>query len=121
MGITEQLLLGRLLIIVYACSNVGVRVEGAGAGFVQTRGNQLVVDGHTFNFNGFNAYWMMVVAYGGGATNQNAAGMMPAVLQQASQHGLTVGRTWAFSDGGAFPLQSAPGVYNEAMFMVVPN
>ncbi|ONK61418.1 uncharacterized protein A4U43_C08F29700 [Asparagus officinalis] len=89
------------------------QVSGQGvSGFVQTRGTQFILNGTPFNFNGFNSYWMMIVA--SGATNQSSS--VPSVLQQASQHGLTVGRTWAFSDGGAFPLQTSPGVYNEDMF-----
>ncbi|XP_039113817.1 mannan endo-1,4-beta-mannosidase 1-like [Dioscorea cayenensis subsp. rotundata] len=42
-----------------------------------------------------------------------------SALRQASVYGLTLARTWAFSDGTAAsnkPLQSAPGSYNEAMF-----
>ncbi|PWA86089.1 Glycoside hydrolase, catalytic domain-containing protein [Artemisia annua] len=34
----------------------------------------------------------------------------------ASSHGLSVARTWAFSDGGDTPLQYSPGSYNEKMF-----
>ncbi|KAJ0978726.1 hypothetical protein J5N97_014200 [Dioscorea zingiberensis] len=39
-----------------------------------------------------------------------------SALQQASGYGLTVVRTWAFSDGGGRPLQISPGSYNEDMF-----
>ncbi|KAJ7977773.1 Mannan endo-1,4-beta-mannosidase [Quillaja saponaria] len=37
-------------------------------------------------------------------------------FQDASQYGLTITRTWAFSDGGSRPLQISPGSYNEDMF-----
>ncbi|XWS45453.1 hypothetical protein CRYUN_Cryun15aG0137800 [Craigia yunnanensis] len=37
-------------------------------------------------------------------------------FREAASHGLTVARTWAFSDGGYRPLQYAPGSYNEQMF-----
>ncbi|GFQ01308.1 putative mannan endo-1 4-beta-mannosidase 9 [Phtheirospermum japonicum] len=35
---------------------------------------------------------------------------------QASNCGMNVARTWAFSDGGYRALQTSPGVYNEDMF-----
>lgn len=113
---------GVALVLVFQHQSSNIRrlngqYEGVQAGgFVQTRGSQFVVNGSTFNFNGFNAYWMMVAA----ASNQSNSSVndVATVLHQAAQHGLTVGRTWAFSDGGSMPLQSAPGVYNEAMFKV---
>ncbi|XP_013469110.2 mannan endo-1,4-beta-mannosidase 4 [Medicago truncatula] len=37
-------------------------------------------------------------------------------FQQASQHGLNVGRTWAFNDGDSKPLQISPGSYDENVF-----
>ncbi|CAM8915411.1 unnamed protein product [Rhodiola kirilowii] len=38
------------------------------------------------------------------------------VFRDASAAGLSVCRTWAFSDGGAEALQISPGVYNENVF-----
>jgi mannan endo-1,4-beta-mannosidase len=38
------------------------------------------------------------------------------VFQQAASVGLTVGRTWAFNDGGWRALQKSPGVYDEDVF-----
>ncbi|OAY62609.1 Mannan endo-1,4-beta-mannosidase 1 [Ananas comosus] len=98
-------------------------------GFVGVEGTGFVVNGSAFYFNGFNAYWLMLVAANANATanatataNANATATAPqrgevtAALEQAAGHGLTLGRTWAFSDGGAWPLQYSPGSYNEAMF-----
>ncbi|XP_054825155.1 mannan endo-1,4-beta-mannosidase 7 isoform X2 [Prosopis cineraria] len=39
-----------------------------------------------------------------------------AAFREATSHGLTIARTWAFSDGGYRPLQYSPGFYNEQMF-----
>ena len=69
----------------------------ADGGFVKTRGVQLMLNGSPYYANGFNAYWLMYLA---------------------SNHGLNIARTWAFSDGGYQPLQYSPGSYNDQMFQV---
>ncbi|CAN6446632.1 unnamed protein product [Victoria cruziana] len=50
------------------------------------------------------------------ASDPSQRGKVTSAFQQASSHGLTVARTWAFSDGGYGALQYSPGVYNEQMF-----
>lgn len=82
-------------------------------GFVQTKGTELVLNGSPFLINGFNSYWMMNVA-----ADPNQRDKVSNVFQEASSAGLTVCRTWAFSDGGNQSLQISPGVYNEAVFQV---
>jgi mannan endo-1,4-beta-mannosidase len=52
------------------------------------------------------------------ASDPPRRGQVVAAFRQAAGHGLNLARTWAFSDGGDTPLQSAPGVYDEAMFQV---
>lgn len=94
-----------------------------GGGFVRVEGTGFVVNGSAFYFNGFNAYWLMLAASTANATATATAtatqrGEVTAALEQAAGHGLTLGRTWAFSDGGACPLQYSPGSYNEAVFQV---
>lgn len=64
---------------------------------VQKKGNQFIVNGQPFYFNGFNTYWLMVFA-----VDQSTRGKVTEVFQQASAVGLTVCRTWAFNDGPAF-------------------
>ncbi|KAH0660890.1 hypothetical protein KY290_029622 [Solanum tuberosum] len=64
-----------------------------------------------FYANGFNAYWLMLIG-----SDPSQRHKVSSVLQDAASHGLTVGRTWAFSDAGYSPLQFSPGVYNENMF-----
>ncbi|KAL5558004.1 hypothetical protein UlMin_034215 [Ulmus minor] len=86
------------------------KVFGDG-GFVKTRGNQLVLNGSPFYAHGFNAYWLMYVA-----SDPSQRDKVSSAYQEAKSHGLTIGRTWAFSDGGYKPLQYSPGSYNEQMF-----
>ncbi|KAH9781740.1 Mannan endo-1,4-beta-mannosidase 1 [Citrus sinensis] len=79
--------------------------------FVQTRGTQFVLNGSPFLFNGFNSYWMMNVA-----SQPSQRYKVSDVFRQAAAAGLSVCRTWAFSDGGYGALQQSPGVYNEPVF-----
>ncbi|KMT20742.1 hypothetical protein BVRB_1g007140 [Beta vulgaris subsp. vulgaris] len=69
------------------------------------------LNGNPFYGNGFNAYWLM---YEGSDPSERHK--VSSVFQEASNHGLTIARTWAFSDGGYRPLQYFPGFYNEQMF-----
>lgn len=85
-----------------------------GDGMVAVDGTQFVVDcGRTIFFSGFNAYWLMMMA-----SDPARRAAVVAAFAQASSRGLNLARTWAFSDGGDQPLQSSPGVYDEAMFQV---
>lgn len=78
-------------------------------------GTQFVAKGgSTIYFSGFNAYWLMLMA-----SDPSRRGKVVTAFRQASAHGLNLARTWAFSDGGDQPLQSSPGVYDEAMFQVI--
>uniref|UniRef100_A0A830CWX9 mannan endo-1,4-beta-mannosidase n=1 Tax=Phtheirospermum japonicum TaxID=374723 RepID=A0A830CWX9_9LAMI len=88
----------------------------ASVGFVQTRGTQFVSDNSPFLFNGFNAYWMMHVA-----SQPTQRYKVSNVFREAANAGLTVCRTWAFSDGGLHDqaLQISPGVYNEYVFQAL--
>ncbi|KAL1170296.1 hypothetical protein V6Z11_A05G203300 [Gossypium hirsutum] len=67
--------------------------------------------GSPFYANGFNAYWLMYMA-----SDSSQRSKVSSAFQQAKEHGLTIARTWAFSDGGDRPLQYSPGSYNEQMF-----
>ncbi|ONK68059.1 uncharacterized protein A4U43_C05F6980 [Asparagus officinalis] len=87
-----------------------INVEGRG-GFIRTNGCHFNVNGNPFLANGFNAYWLMYLG-----SDPSQRGKVSDAFSQASSHGLTVCRTWAFNDGGSSPLQSSPGFYNEQMF-----
>ncbi|KAK3022090.1 hypothetical protein RJ639_045934 [Escallonia herrerae] len=50
------------------------------------------------------------------ASDTSQRNKVSSAFQEAVNHGLSVARTWAFSDGGYSPLQSSPGTYNEQMF-----
>lgn len=82
--------------------------------FVRTRGSHFVLHGSPFLFNGFNAYWMMHVG-----SDPSERYKVSEVFREASAAGLTVGRTWAFSDGGDRALQISPGTYDERVFQVI--
>ncbi|CAA0839264.1 Putative pentatricopeptide repeat-containing protein [Striga hermonthica] len=70
-----------------------------------------MLNGVPFYANGFNAYWLMYEA-----SDLSSRPNVSATLRQAASHGLTIARTWAFSDGVYRPLQISPGSYNEQMF-----
>ncbi|CAA3024694.1 mannan endo-1,4-beta-mannosidase 1 [Olea europaea subsp. europaea] len=84
-------------------------LRNGNAGFVTTRESHFVLDGSPFLFNGFNAYWMMHVS-----DDPSERYKVSEVFRDASAAGLTVCRTWAFSDGGDRALQGLEFVISEA-------
>ncbi|KAK7337615.1 hypothetical protein VNO77_18198 [Canavalia gladiata] len=80
-------------------------------GFVQRKGTNFILNNKHFYFNGFNAYWLMYMA-----SDPSTRPKVTEILQQASNHGLNVARTWAFGDGGYRALQLSPGSYDENVF-----
>lgn len=85
----------------------------AESNFVRADGTQFVVNGKHLYINGFNSYWLMVMAsYPSGDEHVTSA------FQQAAALGMTLARTWAFGDGGYRPLQGKLGSYNEEVFKV---
>ncbi|KAL3622442.1 hypothetical protein CASFOL_033853 [Castilleja foliolosa] len=81
-------------------------------GFVGTNGTKFVLNGSSFYFNGFNAYWLMYMA-----SDPTTRVNVTDTFKQASKYGMNVVRTWAFSDGVKDrPLQATPGNYSEVMF-----
>nr|POF12482.1 mannan endo-1,4-beta-mannosidase 7 [Quercus suber] len=92
--------------------NYGILLHaGPNDGFVTTKGVQLLLNGKPYHARGFNGYWMMSVAF-----DPSQRDKVSTAFQDATKHGLTIARTWAFSDGGVRPLQSSLGSYNEQMF-----
>ncbi|CAL9193692.1 unnamed protein product, partial [Musa hybrid cultivar] len=98
----------RFLLGAFAC--LAVAVAGSAA-FVVRQGTQFVLEGSPFLFSGFNSYWMMHVA-----AEPAERAKVTEVLREAAAGGLTVCRTWAFSDGGDQPLQVSQGKYDERVF-----
>jgi mannan endo-1,4-beta-mannosidase len=80
---------------------------------VRVQGTRFVLNGNPFFANGFNAYWLMSLG-----ADPAQRGKVTSALSQAAGAGLTVARTWAFSDGGSNALQYSPGRYNENTFQV---
>ncbi|KAK7269508.1 hypothetical protein RIF29_22239 [Crotalaria pallida] len=81
-------------------------------GFVQRNGTHFTLNGKPHYVNGFNSYWLMYLASDSNTTSSKVT----SIFQEASQHGLNVARTWAFSDGGDRALQISPGSYDENVF-----
>ena len=106
-------MLSEFLITLLALSHdCQARVHSHGR-FVRIKGPQFVLHRSYFVFNGFNAYWMMHVAADPSEKNK-----VSKMFREAAAAGLSVCRTWAFSDGGDRALQISPGVYDERVFQV---
>ncbi|KAK4777429.1 hypothetical protein SAY87_017616 [Trapa incisa] len=82
--------------------------------FVRVVGSQFVVEGRPFYVNGWNSYWLMDRVARGGGTSK-----VRAMMRTGSKMGLTVCRTWAFSDGGYNALQTSPGHFDERIFQAL--
>ncbi|MCH81319.1 mannan endo-14-beta-mannosidase 4-like, partial [Trifolium medium] len=80
--------------------------------FVQRIGTHFILGGKPYYFNGFNAYWLMMIA-----SDPSTRNKVSTTLEEASKHGLSVARTWAFNDGPGYKaLQISPGSYDEDVF-----
>ncbi|XP_010057854.2 mannan endo-1,4-beta-mannosidase 6 [Eucalyptus grandis] len=63
--------------------------------------------------NGWNSYWLMEESVWGGPSR----GRVSEMMRRGAGMGMTVCRTWAFSDGdGPNALQRSPGVFDERVF-----
>lgn len=82
--------------------------------FVGTQGSQFVMGGQPFYVHGFNAYFLMAIS-----VDAQSRSKAVALLEEAANAGLNVGRTWAFNDGGYQALQTSPGVYDEKVFQAL--
>lgn len=59
--------------------------------------------------NGWNSYWLL---------SSRSPALAAEMLRRGRRMGLTVCRTWAFSDGGPGALQISPGRFSEPVFQV---
>lgn len=108
---------GALALLLLLCIHVGHQgADARGDGFVRVQGTRFVLNGSPFFANGFNAYWLMSLG-----ADPAQRGKVTSALSQAAGAGLTVARTWAFSDGGSNALQYSPGRYNETTFQVLSH
>ncbi|KAM0927625.1 hypothetical protein ACQ4PT_002754 [Festuca glaucescens] len=99
------------LLVLLCVVHGGRGAEARGGGFVRAQGTRFVLNENPYYANGFNAYWLMTMA-----ADPAQRGKVTSALSQAAGRGLTVARTWAFSDGGSNALQYSPGNYNENTF-----
>ncbi|KAH7568393.1 hypothetical protein JRO89_XS07G0286400 [Xanthoceras sorbifolium] len=111
MSFLRKILVFVWLVFLLVTQVSGARVNSGPSGFVQTRNTQFVLNGSPFLFNGFNSYWLIHVA-----AQPSERYKITNVFREAAATGLSVCRTWAFSDGGDQALQISPGVYSEPVF-----
>jgi len=118
--IQKQVMGFQILLLTYFLVSLVIVQHGnsqrvnVGAGFVQRKGTHFILNGKPYYLNGFNSYWLMTMA-----SDPSTRAKVTSTFQQASQHGLNVGRTWAFNDGDYKPLQISPGSYDENVFKVI--
>lgn len=69
----------------------------------------------TIYVNGWNSYWLMEESIWGESRHR-----VSRMLRKGAEMGMSVCRTWAFSDGGdaSISLQISPGVFNERVLKV---
>ncbi|KAG6484983.1 hypothetical protein ZIOFF_053509 [Zingiber officinale] len=81
-------------------------------GFIGRNGTQFVDldDGLPIYVNGWNSYWLMV---------SESGNWMVEMLRRGRAMGMSVCRTWAFSDGGPNALQISPGRFDERKFQAL--
>nr|XP_009789472.1 PREDICTED: mannan endo-1,4-beta-mannosidase 1-like isoform X2 [Nicotiana sylvestris] len=114
MSFTTTSCISGLLLLFLALTCEARVPKNANVGFIAVNGAHFELNGSSFLFNGFNSYWLMHVA-----AEPSERYKVTEVLKDASAAGLSVCRTWAFSDGGDRALQISPGVYDERVFQKV--
>ncbi|OIT18864.1 mannan endo-1,4-beta-mannosidase 1 [Nicotiana attenuata] len=111
MYFTKTSCISGLLILFLALACEARVPRNANAGFITVKDAHFELNGSPFLFNGFNSYWLMHVA-----AEPSERYKVSEVLKDAASAGLSVCRTWAFSDGGDRALQVSSGVYDERVF-----
>lgn len=81
-------------------------------GFVGRNGTRFIdlEDGSPVYVNGWNSYWLM---------SSDSSDRVVEMLRRGRAMGMSVCRTWAFSDGGPNALQIYPGHFDERIFQVL--
>ena len=94
-------------------------------GFVYAEGTHFMCDGEPFYFAGCNSYDMFTLGDGSSAdsnedieTKYMYKDQIDSRMQQMQDNGVTVLRTWGFSNETWHGFELAPGEYNEAEFML---
>ena len=118
--IENQVMRFQILLLTYFIVSLVIVQHGncqrvnVGTGFVKRKGTHFILNEKPYYLNGFNSYWLMTMA-----SDPSTRTKVTSTFQQASQHGLNVGRTLAFNDGDYKPLQISPGSYDENVFKVI--
>lgn len=92
--------------------------------FVSASGTKFMVDGHSFYFGGANSYDLFTYGDGSSTQDTNAIenkymdkGKIDTIMQQMEDDGVSVLRTWGFSNESWHGFEPQKGQYNEAEFM----
>ncbi|WP_298484150.1 carbohydrate binding domain-containing protein [uncultured Ruminococcus sp.] len=94
-------------------------------GFVYAEGTHFMCDGEPFYFAGCNSYDMFTLGDGSSAssisdieTKYMYKDQIDTRMQEMQDNGVTVLRTWGFSNETWHGFELSPGEYNEAEFML---
>ncbi|KAL9688949.1 hypothetical protein QQ045_033376 [Rhodiola kirilowii] len=101
-----------MMLLIFCTVHVNQAQDNGTKGFIKVDGLMFMLDEDPYYANGFNAYWLMTVA-----SDLSQRSKVTSSFELAKQFGLTLARTWAFSDGPSpYSLQTSPGQYNENVF-----
>jgi len=84
----QILVLTYFLVVLAVIQHGNTQRVNVGNGLVQRKGTHFILNGKTHYVNGFNAYWLTTMA-----SDPSISSKVTSTFQQASQHGLNVGRT----------------------------
>ena len=102
-----------------------VKTSSVPEGFVYADGTHFMCDGVPFYFAGCNSYDLVTLGDGSSKdSNEDIENkymykdQIDSRMQQMEDNGVTVLRTWGFSNETWHGFELAPGEYNEAEFML---
>ncbi|KAL5068964.1 hypothetical protein RYX36_019851 [Vicia faba] len=106
-----QILILTYFLVSFIVQHGNCQRANVNASFVQRKGTHFVLNGKPHYVNGFNAYWLMIMA-----SDPSTKSKVTSAFEQASKHGLNLGRSFAFNEGDYKPLQISPGFYDQNVF-----
>jgi len=124
-GIAAAISISCICSSVFANMQTSAEESKVPEGIVYTEGTHFMCDGEPFYFAGCNSYDLFTLGDGSStATNEDIEtkfmykDQIDSRMQQMEDNGVTVLRTWGFSNETWHGFELAPGEYNEAEFML---
>ena len=124
-GIASAISISCMCGSVFANMQTSAKESKVPEGIVYTEGTHFMCDGEPFYFAGCNSYDLFTLGDGSStATNEDIEtkfmykDQIDSRMQQMEDNGVTVLRTWGFSNETWHGFELAPGEYNEAEFML---